>query len=364
VDEMTFYQNISGDNNTTVQGSGNIVTSIFHNIHPRTLDAVAAEQKLASLPLDIDPKVGDVPANSKLIFLPNDHFCGRVSELRILATLLKERDGKNVAITGIGGIGKTQLASHFVHCFGRYFEGGVFWLNFADENTARIEVANSCAALRSELPLVDINTLSLDERVQLIRTRWQEPLPRLLIFDNCEEEALYKQYRPPTGGCRVLITSRRAIWTAELGVEVLHLGELSPDESIVFLRLYLPGTPDADLRAVADELGHLPLALQLASHYLKAYHLTTAARIYAEELRKEKPLQHASLQGKGSTTSPTDHILHVEQTFAMSYRRLELTDPIDQLARILLKRAAYLAPGVPISYSLLFATPTRCATRS
>jgi len=106
---------------------------------------------------------------------------------------------------------------------------------------------------------------------------------------------------------------------------------------------------------VADELGHLPLALQLASHFLKAYQLTTTAGTYVEELRKEQTLQHASLQGKGSTTSPTAHILHVQQTFATSYRRLEPTDPCDQLARILLKRASYLAPGVPIPTSLLFA---------
>ncbi|MEZ4659844.1 MAG: hypothetical protein R2911_19995 [Caldilineaceae bacterium] len=36
----------------------------------------------------------------------------------------------------------------------------------------------------------------------------------LLVFDNCEDPALLAQWRPTSGGCCVLVTSRRGRWPA------------------------------------------------------------------------------------------------------------------------------------------------------
>ena len=45
--------------------------------------------------------------------------------------------------------------------------------------------------------------------------------------------------------------------------------------------------------------------------------------------------------------------MHVGRTFAVSYERLDASDPTDELARALLARAACFAPGEPIPRSLL-----------
>lgn len=46
--------------------------------------------------------------------------------------------------------------------------------------------------------------------MKLVLGAWQSPLPRLLIFDNCEDEALLAQWRPPTGGAHVRWTPQIA----------------------------------------------------------------------------------------------------------------------------------------------------------
>jgi hypothetical protein len=50
-------------------------------------------------------------------------------------------------------MGKTQLASEFVHRYGSYFAGGVFWLSFADAEAVPAEIDACRTALGQEVPL-------------------------------------------------------------------------------------------------------------------------------------------------------------------------------------------------------------------
>src|SRR5262249_51645589 len=129
------------------------------------------------------------------------------------------------------------------------------------------------AACGAALDLPGLETLALDERAARVRQAWQSAIPRLLVFDNCEDETLLDQWRPTSGGCRVLLTSRRAQWDPALGVIAYALDTLPRGESIALLRKFRPDLPagDPDLDAIAAELGDLPLALHLAGSFLGAY---------------------------------------------------------------------------------------------
>jgi hypothetical protein len=91
----------------------------------------AAQQRLAEMPLDVPPPPAPaLPPGSRMPLQANPLFVGRVQDLQTLAATLMR--GQTAAIaTGLGGIGKTQLAVEFVHRYGPYFAGGVFWLSFA-----------------------------------------------------------------------------------------------------------------------------------------------------------------------------------------------------------------------------------------
>jgi tetratricopeptide (TPR) repeat protein len=321
-----------------------------------------SKRQLAELPLDVLPDPAPLPQGSVMSLSRNILFVGRENELKALARNLKAGDttaigqGAIAAATGLGGIGKTQLASEFVHRYGQYFAGGVFWLSFADADSIPAEVA-ACGGARAMELGPDFRKLRRDDQVREVMSAWQSELPRLLVFDNCEEDELLVKWRPPTGGCRVLITSRRESWGQTLGVRTLPLNVLAREESISLLREHRPDltADDPDLDAIAEELGDLPLALELAGSYLSSYRYAVTPAAYLEELRSHELVQHPSLQ-KAREISPTSHPQDVARTFALSYERLDSEDPVEHLAVALLARAVSFAAGEPIPRDLLLLT--------
>jgi hypothetical protein len=99
----------------------------------------AAERQFAALPLETIPDPVPLPPGSRMALCRNLLFVGRAADLRALATAL--RGGETAAIIGLGGLGKTQLASEFVHRYGQFFAGGVLWLSFVDPAAVSTEVA-------------------------------------------------------------------------------------------------------------------------------------------------------------------------------------------------------------------------------
>lgn len=323
-------------------------------------DPEVARDALAALPLEEVPQPGPLPVGSRMPLAPNPLFVGREEDLKTLARQLKAGETSAVgqveiaAATGLGGIGKTQLASEFVHRYGRFFAGGIFWMSFADGSTVPVEVAASGQSLGLHS---SFGALTLEQQVRLVEEAWQSPLPRLLVFDNCEEEDLLHRWRPSFGGARVLVTSRRPEWDATLNVKTVPITTLPRPASIELLRRFRPDVTEGEpvLDAIAGELGDLPLALHLAGSFLKSYRNSPfgVPGAYLESLRKTDLLAHPSLQGRGAGASPTGHAAHVGRTFALSFERLEPARTTDALAINLLVRASWLAPGEPIPRSML-----------
>jgi tetratricopeptide (TPR) repeat protein len=351
---------------------GGIHQTTYRLARPQPVDEptlTAACERLDALPLARVPDPAPLPQGSRMSLRANPLFVGRKGDLKRLAEALKGGQtaaigqialgqvalGNTAAATGLGGIGKTQLASEFAHRYGQFFAGGVFWLSFADPQAIRAEVA-TCGGPGALDLRPNFGQLPLDDQVKLVLGAWQSPLPRLLIFDNCEDEALLAQWRPPTGGARVLVTSRRGQWNVELGVRALHLDVLPRAESVTLLRKHRPDLKDAPADALAEELGDLPLALHVAGSFLAAYcHASFGVpEAYLDALRAEG-LAHVSLTDEEKTLT-TAHIKHVGRTFALSYQRLDPQDATDAVALALLARSAYFAPGEVIPRGLLLAT--------
>lgn len=181
------------------------------------LDPAAAAAAFAQLPVTAVPgPARTLPPGSRKPYTPNALFTGRDTELCTVAAALAAGDA-NVLSTGIGGVGKTSLAIEAAWRYAPHFLGGVFWVNCADPLNIPGEIAQRGGA--DGMCLAGIGSLSLDDQVRLVRAEWARDLPRLLIFDNCEDPALFQQYRPLGGATpppRWMIPPRRARWQTRL----------------------------------------------------------------------------------------------------------------------------------------------------
>jgi tetratricopeptide (TPR) repeat protein len=321
------------------------------------------------LPLDTVPRPDNLPPHSWLPFDDNPDFVGRTDEMRQLAAWLQTGEtAAVVSVNGIGGLGKSQLAIAFAHRYGRFFAGGVYWLSLAEAANVPAEMAK-CAAMMNPA----WTNLPLEEQVMGVRQAWQESVPRLLIFDNCEDDRLLAAWKPTTGGCRVLVTSRKGSWDGSLAVQALPLQTLPRAQSIKLVRKLAPRVNEAEADTLAKELGDLPLALHLAGKVLKQYERVMTATQYVDQLRDKGLLAQLAFQAGKGGLNPSGHDWNVERTFALGYERLfgpkenaatTQTDPsprpfaseTDTLAHALLLRAAFFSPGEPIPRHLLVLT--------
>jgi hypothetical protein len=307
------------------------------------------------------PTPGPLPPGSRVVLPPNPLFTGREDELRALARALLPDDDEDltgfpkpvrsghlvIISTGIGGVGKTQLAAEFAHRYGRHFYG-VHWVSLADPDAAGGEIA-ACGQMMGLHPA--FSELPLPDQVAAVQRVWAGPEPRLVVFDNCEDPELLRRWRPAGGGARLLVTSRVGQWPAEFGAPGSRCSPCRATRASTCCgpTWSRPGGPRAkpDLRRVADAVGDLPLALGLAGHFLARYR-ETSLDDYLAELAAAPELVPVGRDA----VSATRHELSVWQTFKVSFDRLG-DDPVDHLAKALLARAACFAPGEPLPEALL-----------
>jgi hypothetical protein len=181
------------------------------------------------------------------------------------------------AVTGIRGVGKTQVAAAYARR--RMTEGWrlVAWVDASDEVSVLSGLAQVATA-------VGVPAASKDARVLAARVRhWLEVdgERRLVVFDNAIDLDVVRPFVPAGGAAQVVITSSRRS-AAGLGIPV-PVDMFSESEALAFLA-ERTGLDDIEgARALAGELGWLPLALAQAAALIAREHLSY--RTYLGRLR-------------------------------------------------------------------------------
>ncbi len=314
------------------------------------------EKKLPKLPPRGKlPKVGDPLPGSRMPHTRNAVFTGRETDLLTLADdLIYAERPTNVAVTqieavtGMGGIGKTQLAVEFCYRYGRYFQG-VHWINCRDT-----DIDTEISECGREMG-IDPWPEQVPDQVAATLRVWKASKRRLVILDNLEDPEILRNWMPRLSASRLLLTARRLDWPADLGLQSQPLGLLSVEECRDLLRKLaerLKDLPDDQLDQISAKLGYLALAIDLAGHYLNDRETLTADGYLAEVAEQENLLQHSSLLD-WVEGSPTQHETSLAATFKMSLDRLAGNNENKVLSRKIFLLAGWCAPGNPIPRELL-----------
>ena len=304
--------------------------------------AAFAFQVLASftLPSGLKP--------SSLLNLPfdrNPFFTGRETELQDLHRRLNQNQsaaiGQKSAVSGLGGIGKTQLAVEYAY---RYHEEYQYVLWARADSVESLNASYTEFATLLELP--EKQEQEQEIIIQAVK-RWLHKEQRwLLLLDNADTPSLLPDFLPSTVGGHLLITTRAADVSAQIaGVgHSLEVESFSDEQGALFL-LHRSGQLDTSTTfdqaeekirrlalQISHELGGLPLALDQAGAYLKA----TGANLAVYQQLYEKHRTQLLKERRSA-----DYRESVATTWDISFRKVEQQNPA---AANLLHFCAFLAP--------------------
>jgi hypothetical protein len=250
----------------------------------------------------------------------NRDFTGRDKELSQLEKSLKSGQYSAITNTGMGGVGKSQLALEYAYRHEKEYEM-IYWIRSEHLQTVKADLR----MLGLEMGVSE-DFLKDDKIIPTMRGLLEKRTGWLLIFDNADDPDTLTQALPQMGG-HILITSRNPNWRQTVGVDVF-----SQEEALRYLQKTSGVTgQDHELSLLAKELGHLPLALTQAGAYIRRQQIDVATYLFAYREGQKQLLSHHERGYPGS----------VATAWQMSIDKITQEDPN---ALKLLTFCSFLAP--------------------
>lgn len=239
------------------------------------------------------------------------HFTGRQEELHKLSNVLQQDQALRVChLQGMGGVGKTSIATYLAYELRPHFPDGVLWVSLPHSNT--MSVLHSFA----EAYRVDVTQYTdLGSRSSKVRSLLADKRVLIILDDAVNDEEIWPLL-PPTGPSAVIITTRhRDLATADsafcMSVEPFNKKEESLTLLVNILGQEYVHKERTTLAEIADLLGHLPMAIAIAAGHMKSESGWSATGLLQRVRQDQRRL---SALTKGNQ--------HIRLSFELSYKRL------------------------------------------
>ncbi|MFC3453838.1 ATP-binding protein [Amycolatopsis speibonae] len=194
-------------------------------------------------------------------------FAGRAAELRAIRTAL-EADGGVCVVSGMGGVGKTELAVRCAHRLESGFADGCLFIDLRGHDSGESTEVHD-RLLRVLGVAADRIPADPADRTALYRSRLRGS-SLLLVLDNAVNAAQVRPLLPAEPKCRVLITSRSRLSALD---DAEHVSlDMLPLAEAVDLFTTVTGVPaDDTVTRVVRRCARLPLAIRIAAARLRAH---------------------------------------------------------------------------------------------
>ncbi|KAI6747690.1 hypothetical protein HG531_008232 [Fusarium graminearum] len=273
-------------------GDGNRGVQVGHSNAP-----IQATFNLPPEPLESTP-----PPFPSIPYLHDPTFVDRGDILDQIGRQCSE-PASRVAIVGLGGVGKSQLAIEFAHRFvATPAEAWVFWVHGSTQ--ARIiegfkSIADKVKLMGRNRPDADVLQLVFDWLSNERNGKW------LLVLDSADDsDVLHStsggndngpklmEYLPQSPNGSILITTRNRDLAFRLtgAYEAIHeIGPMTQEEALVLLENRLGTLSDANAAAdLVRSLEFVPLAISQAAAYIQMRAPRTSLVQYLTEFRQSE----------------------------------------------------------------------------
>ncbi|MCT4563542.1 MAG: FxSxx-COOH system tetratricopeptide repeat protein [Maledivibacter sp.] len=198
-----------------------------------------------------------------LKFRRNRHFSGRGNILKSIKDKFDNQidSDKVFILTGLGGVGKTQIALEYIFRFQENYEV-VWWIESEDSST----IIKSYNSLLIKLGFVDKEIEDVNEVVLMISEWASQNSNWLFVYDNASNFDELYDYIPVTQSGNILITSRFADW--DMIGDKYEVNVFDKVEAVDFMMNRTKLKIDDGVEKLVEELGYLPLALEQAAAYI------------------------------------------------------------------------------------------------
>ena len=312
-----------------------VVSSPPSQSHSPTFAASERARPIVATPPEDSTVIWNIP------YRRNMFFTGHAQVLTLLHDTF--RSGKvaikTQAVSGLGGIGKTQVATEYVYRYHNEYQA-ILWIR----GDTREKMLSDIAAFATMLNLKEQHQREQRHIIEAVRTWLRKNTKWLLFIDNIEDLRLIQTLLPSAGRGHILLTTRTQ--TTGNVAQCIDLGKMTLEESTLFLLKRTKIVPqdatlhdasDADrqkAQAIAEVLDGLPLALDQAGAYIEETGCSLSNYLCRYQAGRMKLLD---MRGGFDF----DHSASVTSTFSSSFEKIEKISPA---AVELLRFCAFLHP--------------------